>query len=165
MLGKTAGGLYWMFRFLERSENTARLIEAGVRIALTRSTDIASDWKSVVTTAGGRERYDTIYEDYTGKNAVDYLLRDTANPSSVMSSVESARTNARMVRTALTTEVWEAVNESWMAMRDALKAPIDDTRRWCAARCTARCCAMISMTLPVLASAWNAQTTQRASLM
>ena len=127
MLGKTAGGLYWMFRFLERSENTARLIEAGFRIALTRSNDTTSDWKSVVTTAGVRQGYDAIYETYTAENVVDYLLRDTANPSSVMSSVQSARTNARMVRTALTTEVWEAVNENWMAMKDALKAPIRDT--------------------------------------
>ena len=54
MLGKTAGGLYWMFRFLERSENTARLLEAGFRIALTRSQDAASEWKSVLTTAGVR---------------------------------------------------------------------------------------------------------------
>ena len=52
MLGKTAGGLYWMFRFLERSENTARLLEAGFRMALTRSSDAESEWKSVVSTSG-----------------------------------------------------------------------------------------------------------------
>lgn len=127
MLGKTAGGLYWMFRFLERSENTARLIEAGFRIALTRSNDTASDWKSVVTTAGVRRGYDAVYDGYTADNVVDYLIRDTSNPSSVMASVDSARRNARMVRTALTTEVWEAVNENWMAMKDALKAPITVT--------------------------------------
>jgi len=127
MLGKTAGGLYWMFRFLERSENTARLIEAGFRIALTRSSDTSSDWKSVVTTAGVRRGYDAIHDDYTAENVVDYLLRDTTNPSSVMAATESARTNARMVRTALTTEVWEAVNESWMAMKKALAAPVRET--------------------------------------
>lgn len=127
MLGKTAGGLFWMFRFLERSENTARLIEAGFRIALTRSNDTTSDWKSIVTTAGVRRGYDAVYDDYTAEHVVDYLLRDTTNPSSVMSSVNSARTNARMVRTALTTEVWEAVNENWMAMKDALKEPVRET--------------------------------------
>ena len=56
MLGKTAGGLYWMFRLLERAENTARLIEAGFRIALTRSTDNESEWKSVVSTASARRQ-------------------------------------------------------------------------------------------------------------
>lgn len=127
MLGKTAGGLYWMFRFLERSENIARLIEAGFRIALTRSNDSASDWKSVVTTAGVRRGYDALYDNYTAENVVDYLLRDTRNPSSAITVIDSARTNARMVRTALTTEVWEAVNENWMAMKEALKSPIPDT--------------------------------------
>lgn len=124
MLGKTAGGLYWMFRFLERSENTARLIEAGFRIALTRSNDTASEWKSVLTTAGVRAGYDAKYDTYSAMNVVEYLLRDTANPSSVLSVTDNARTNARLVRTALTTEVWEAVNENWMAMRGALKRPV-----------------------------------------
>ncbi len=127
MLGKTAGGLYWMFRFLERSENTARLVEAGFRIALTRSTDGESEWKSVVTTAGARAGYSAKYETYEGSSVVDYLLRDPANPSSVISVIENARTNARMVRTALTTEVWEAVNETWMTLKDALKRPVRET--------------------------------------
>ncbi|MFK7875556.1 MAG: alpha-E domain-containing protein [Paracoccaceae bacterium] len=127
MLGKTAGGLYWMFRSLERSENIARLIEAGFRIALTRSHDAASDWKSIVTTAGVLEGYNKIYDTYTSENVVDYLLRDTRNSSSALAVIENARTNARMVRTALTTEVWEAVNENWMAMKSSLKSPIPDT--------------------------------------
>ena len=127
MLGKTAGGLYWMFIFLERSENTARLVEAGFRIALTRSKDAASEWKSVLTTAGVRGGYDQKYDTYTAANTVDFLLRDTENPSSVISSIENARTNARMVRTALTTEVWEAVNESWMALCKTLKKPVKET--------------------------------------
>jgi uncharacterized alpha-E superfamily protein len=127
MLGKTAGGLYWMFRFLERSENTARLVEAGFRIALTRSSDPVSEWKSVVTTAGVRQLYDQKYDVYSATNVVDFLLRDTSNPSSVISAIEKARTNARMVRTALTTEVWEAVNESWMALKVSLKKPVKET--------------------------------------
>lgn len=127
MLGKTAGGLYWMFRFLERAENTARLVEAGFRIALTRSNDSASEWKSVVTTAGVRTQYDTKHDVYDATNVVDFLLRDADNPSSVMSVTESARMNARTVRTALTTEVWEAVNETWMTLKDVLKRPVKET--------------------------------------
>ncbi|MCW8842661.1 MAG: alpha-E domain-containing protein [Rhodobacteraceae bacterium] len=127
MLGKTAGGLYWMFRFLERCENTARLVEAGFRIALTRSNDPASEWKSVVITAGARSHYDAKYDSYEAAHVVDFLLRDTANPSSALSAVEKARTNARMVRTALTTEVWEAVNEGWMGIKETLKSPVKET--------------------------------------
>ncbi len=127
MLGKTAGGLYWMFRFLERSENTARLIEAGFRIALTRSSDPVSEWKSVVTTAGVRAAYDEVYDTYSSAQVVDFLLRDQRNPSSIINAITNARTNARLVRTALTTEVWEAVNENWMAMTAALRRPIPET--------------------------------------
>lgn len=127
MLGKTAGGLYWMFRFLERSENIARLVEAGSRIALTRSQDSQTEWKSIITTAAVRANYSAKYDAFTGANVVDFLLRDKDNPSSVISVVENARTNARMVRTALTTEVWEAVNENWMTLKDLLKRPIKET--------------------------------------
>lgn len=127
MLGKTAGGLYWMFRFLERSENTARLIEAGSRIALTRSRDSDTEWKSVITTAAVKTAYKQKYDTYEGSNVTDFLLRDTDNSSSVMSVVDNARSNARMVRTALSTEVWEAVNETWMTLKDALKRPIRET--------------------------------------
>jgi len=127
VLGKTAGGLFWMFRYLERSENTARLVEAGFRIALTRSTDSASEWKSVLTTAGVRAGYDTLYDIYNATNVIDYLLRETRNPSSVISVIENARTNARMVRNALTTEVWEAVNDNWMTLKQVLKKPVKET--------------------------------------
>lgn len=88
---------------------------------LTRSKDTESEWKSVLTTSGVRNGYDKKYDAYCASDAIDYLLRDTDNPSSVISSIENARTNARMVRTVLTTEVWEAVNETWMALRKTLK--------------------------------------------
>lgn len=127
MLGKTAGGLYWMFRFLERSENIARLVEAGSRIALTRSQDSETEWKSIITTASVRTNYSAKYDAFSGAHVVDFLLRDKDNQSSVLSVIENARTNARMVRTALTTEVWEAVNENWMTLKDILKKPIKDT--------------------------------------
>lgn len=124
MLGKTAGGLYWMFRFLERSENIARLLEAGFRMALTRSSDAESEWKSVVTTSGTGFGYKAKYDTYNDTLVMDWLLRDTDNPSSVMSATKSARDNARLVRTALTTEVWEAVNDSWMSLGELLAEPI-----------------------------------------
>ncbi len=127
MLGKTAGGLFWMFRSLERAENTARLIEAGFRIALTRSSDPASDWKSVIVTSAGQMGYEAKHDGYDSARVTDYLLRDGDNPSSVLSVMKSARDNARLVRTALTTEVWSAVNETWMLLTDVLKDPVPET--------------------------------------
>ncbi|NNE51718.1 MAG: alpha-E domain-containing protein [Sulfitobacter sp.] len=126
MLGKTAGGLYWMFRGLERAENTARLIEAGFRIALTRSTDPASDWRSVIVTSAQQAAFEAKYDAYTSQNVSNFLLREPSNPSSVLSVIKTARDNARLVRTALTTEVWVAVNETWMVLTDLLKETVPD---------------------------------------
>jgi len=127
MLGKNAGGLYWMFRYLERAGNTARLIEAGFRIALTRSTDPASEWKSVIITSASQEDYDAKYDGYDSARVIDFLLRDPDNPNSVLSVIKVARDNARMVRTSLTTEVWSSVNETWMLYNRILKTPISET--------------------------------------
>lgn len=116
MLGTTAGGLFWMFRYLERSENTARLVEAGLRMALTRSSNAAEEWESVVTTAGALSDFSARYDTFDSESVITFLLQDQTNPSSVRSVIESARNNARLVRTALTREVWEATNETWMSL-------------------------------------------------
>ncbi len=116
-----------MFRSLERAENTARLIEAGFRIALTRSTDAESEWKSVIVTSAAQAAYEARYNGYNSVQVVDFLLREPENPSSVLSVLKSARDNARLVRTALTTEVWLAVNETWMLFTDLLSQPVPDT--------------------------------------
>ncbi len=126
MLGKTAGGLYWMFRNLERSENTARLVEAGQRIALTRSSAAEDEWTSVLQTAAVLSGYRQKYGEVTKDQAVDWMLRDRDNPSSVLSVIESARNNARLVRTALTREVWESVNEAWMVLKEALARRVSE---------------------------------------
>lgn len=127
MLGKTAGGLYWMFRSLERAENTARLLEAGFRIALTRSSGTASEWKSVIATSAAQLAYEAKHQSYDAEKVVDFLLRDRDNPSSVLSVIKSARDNARLTRTGLTTEVWAAVNETWMVLTDVLREPVAQT--------------------------------------
>ncbi len=113
-----------MFRSLERAENTARLIEAGFRIALTRSTNAEAEWKSVIVTSAAQFAYEAKYNGYDSERVVNFLLRDTDNPSSVLSVIKSARDNARLVRTALTTEVWTSVNETWMVLTKLLEAPV-----------------------------------------
>ncbi|WP_111562977.1 alpha-E domain-containing protein [Rhizobium sp.] len=120
MLGRTANGLYWMFRYFERAENIARLIDAGIRMSLTRSSGSDDNWDGVLQSAGVREAYDEGHSKLTGPDAIDYLLRDRTNLSSVMSCVDFGRNNARMVRTALTRETWEATNEFWIELKDLL---------------------------------------------
>ncbi|MEY8099418.1 alpha-E domain-containing protein [Falsihalocynthiibacter sp. S25ZX9] len=128
MLGKTAGGLYWMFRYLERAENTARLIEAGFRIALTRSNDAESEWKSIIVSSANQAAYEALHDGYDSARVTDFLLREATNSSSVLSAIKSARDNARLTRTALTSEVWFAVNDTWMLLAKLLKDPIPVTQ-------------------------------------
>ena len=124
MLGRTAGGLMWMFRYLERSENTTRLIEAGFRIALTRPSTSDDEWASVLEAAGVRAAYEARHGRLDQAAAIDFMLRDPANPSNVLGNIEAARANARAVRTALSREVWEATNECWMEVRRVLARPV-----------------------------------------
>lgn len=116
-----------MFRCLERTENTARMVEAGFRIALTRSTDAEGEWKSIIVSSAVQAGYEAKHDGYDGARVIDYLLRDTDNPSSVLSGIKQARDNARLTRTAITTEVWVAVNETWMLLTEVLKDPIPET--------------------------------------
>jgi uncharacterized alpha-E superfamily protein len=128
MLGRTANGVFWLFRYLERAENTARLLEAGFRMALTR--DIATseeEWRSVVTTIGQRKAYQARNGTYAGIQVFNWVLRDRANDESVLRMIELARTNARMVRAGLTREVWEAINETWMRLTEALARPVRES--------------------------------------
>lgn len=126
LLGRTANGLYWMNRYIERAENMARLVDAGLRMALTRTQSASDEWASVVISAGQDVAYSRKYAEHTAANVSDFLLRDCENPSSVMASIETARFNARMVRTALTRETWESINEAWMALKRLLAKPIDE---------------------------------------
>ncbi len=126
MLGKTAGGLFWMFRYLERAENIARLFETGYRISVTRSASSVDEWSHIVTAVGSTEQYLERHSSYDFDQVVDFLLRDRTHGSSVMSSIEAARMNARLVRTALTREVWEAVNEAWMTLKAVLQQPVNE---------------------------------------
>ena len=124
MLGRNAGGLFWLFRFMERAENTARLIDAGFRLSLARPDDGQGDWESILKTTSSLQSYLELHDEVESNAAVNFLLRDKNNPSSVMSVMSSARDNARMVRTALTQEVWEAVNDGWLTVKDLLSRAV-----------------------------------------
>jgi uncharacterized alpha-E superfamily protein len=116
MLGRTAASLFWMSRYIERAENIARLTEVGYRIALT--PDIGSghreDWRSTLIAAAGLNEYLARHSEITAEKVQHFLLFDRDNPSSVRSCLETARNNARAVRTALTREMWEALNSTYI---------------------------------------------------
>jgi uncharacterized alpha-E superfamily protein len=120
MLGRTANGLFWMFRYIERAENIARLVDAGLRMSLTRSGASDEDWDGVLRSADVRDAFGEKYERVIAADAIDYLMRDLSNPSSVMACIDQGRNNARMVRTALTRETWEATNECWIEIKQVM---------------------------------------------
>lgn len=125
MLGRVANGIFWMYRYLERAENTARILQAGVRMALTRDIATAeSEWRSIIQTTGRAEGYERHHATYTGVQAWNYILREKSNPSSVMDMIDGVRNNARASRNAISGELWEVVNESWMTIRDLLAKPV-----------------------------------------
>ena len=126
MLGRTAAGLFWMFRHLERAENTARLIEAGARISLTRWQDAEDEWGSVLSALGLRDAYLADGGSLDGPAVWNHLLRG-AHASSVLSTIAEARTGARAVRTALPRETFEAVNDTWRLLAQSLSRPVSES--------------------------------------
>lgn len=124
MLGKTAGEIFWIFRYLERTENTARMLEAGFRIAMTRSVAAENEWASLISTGGNKELFLEKHKKYDAKAIIEFLLNDQDNPSSVMSAIESARNNARMARSYLSRDMWESINTCWITMKNILSKQV-----------------------------------------
>jgi uncharacterized alpha-E superfamily protein len=126
MLGRSANGVFWMSRYLERAENTARLLDVGFRMAVTRGADSRQDdeWRSVLVTIGQAAAYRARFDEYSAPQVSNFILRDRDNPGSVLSMFDAARNNARSVRTSMTREVWEATNEGWLTLRELLSRPV-----------------------------------------
>jgi uncharacterized alpha-E superfamily protein len=118
MLSRTAENLYWIARNMERAETAARLLEVGARIALLPTIEgYHSDWESLLHASGNFNGYTAKYGEATQANIESYLFFDMDNPNSVVSCITRARENGRIVRTALTTQVWDALNTAFQEMR------------------------------------------------
>lgn len=126
MLGRTANGLFWMYRYLERAENTSRLIETGQRLALTRLGNADEEWRPVLQSAGVLDDFLLRHDQVTKESAINWMLRASENPSSVANSISAARSNARAVRTALTEDVWEAVNGAYMGSKATMARKVGE---------------------------------------
>lgn len=116
MLGRTANDLYWLSRYVERAENMARLVEVGYRIVLLprEGEGYHQEWRSTLQSAGCEDGYVAKHGELDTRRVVDYLLFDPDNPSSVYSCLARARHNARAQRTAVTRDMWESLNSSWI---------------------------------------------------
>ncbi|MCC6720198.1 MAG: alpha-E domain-containing protein [Acetobacteraceae bacterium] len=117
MLGRTASSLFWMTRYMERAENIARLTQVGHRISMTPDSTggYREDWKSTLASAGCLDAFAARGTTLSAAEAQRFLVFDRDHPSSIRACLEAARNNGRSVRTALTREMWEALNSTWIA--------------------------------------------------
>jgi uncharacterized alpha-E superfamily protein len=119
MLSRTADNLYWLSRYVERAEYLARILEATRRLTDLPLTYVgeSNEWESAVATAGCGHAFYSNYEEANADNVTDFLAFSSANSSSIRSCFENARNNARAVRTALTVEMWDAINGTWLELQ------------------------------------------------
>ncbi len=118
MLSRTAENLFWLSRYVERADYLARIIEATMRLAiLPAAGDGSSEWTSALVTAGCYDAFVAAHGEPTAESAMEYLAFSENNPSSIRRCLETARSNARAVRTALTVEMWETINGAWLELQ------------------------------------------------
>lgn len=122
MLSRTADHLFWMARYTERAENTARMLDVNVQTALLPQAPRAAEegWRATLSISELQSEFDQKYPKFTSKDMLHFMVADTSNPSSIASCLRFARENARAVRGALTTEVWETQNITWLEMQSQL---------------------------------------------
>ncbi|HWT13408.1 MAG TPA: alpha-E domain-containing protein [Allosphingosinicella sp.] len=118
MLSRTAASLYWIGRFMERAEFACRLVEATIRLdSLGHHAHGDQAWRSALSVVAADPAF-TASDGFSALAARRYLTLSEDNPGSVRSCLAAARDNARAARTALTVEVWEAINRAWLIVRD-----------------------------------------------
>jgi len=115
MLSRTANSLYWTGRLVERADYLARKLDAATRLSAlpTSSGSPGNPWESALRSSGAAGAFAAAHACVDERSVRDFLAFDTANPTSIASCLEAARTHARSVRTALTVELWESINEAW----------------------------------------------------
>jgi uncharacterized alpha-E superfamily protein len=123
MLSRHANELYWMARHIERAENTARLLDVTYRTSLlpyqVREPGLAwaEPWSVPLITLGLATAYYERHSVLTAENALRFMILDSANTSSILSCLRTARESARAVRGAITSEMYEDLNGAWIEMR------------------------------------------------
>jgi uncharacterized alpha-E superfamily protein len=120
MLSRTAENLYWLARYVERAEYIARTIDATLRVTALPAAYIGktNEWESALLTAGVSASFYEVYQEANEQNVVEYLAFSPSNPSSIKNCIEAARLNSRSVRTALTSEMWDTINGSWIELQE-----------------------------------------------
>lgn len=120
MLSSTADHLFWMARSMERAENTARMLDVTYRMSLLKHATAGSfqEWQAMLSISGLHEEFEEQSAEVNAATVMRFMALDADNPGSIFSSLCNARENARAVRGAITSEMWEALNHTWLEMRE-----------------------------------------------
>jgi uncharacterized alpha-E superfamily protein len=123
MLSRTADHLFWMARYTERAENTARMLDVNVQTVLLPQSASSAEllWRGMLGISELQTPFDSHYGALTQQNVLKFMVSDPSNVSSICACLQAARENARAVRGTLTTEVWETINSTWLELRKKLK--------------------------------------------
>jgi len=141
MLSRTADCLYWMARYTERAENTARMLDVNHQTSLLPQPAefLEQSWKKLLTISKLEESFLEKYDAVTRENVLDFMIYETSNPSSIVSCLFAARENARVIRGRITSEAWETQNTTWLELQHILEARMqsDPSRllEWVKHRC------------------------------
>lgn len=117
MLSRVANSIYWMSRYLERAENVARFLDVNVNLTLDLGDSMKEQWEPLVAITGDLERFRERFKRATRANVWQFLSFDMENPNSIAACLRAARENARTIREALPTEVWEELNRFYVMIR------------------------------------------------
>lgn len=130
MLSRVAQRIYWMSRYLERAENTARMVNVNAHLLLDLPKKLPLGWAPLIEISGSTELFDEIYPEANERNVVRFLIADPRNSGSLLSSLASARENARTIRDIIPREGWEIINAVYLDTRAALPAGLAQKRRF-----------------------------------
>ncbi len=122
MLSRVAHSLYWMSRYIERAENFARLLDVNLQLLLdfqgVTTTAVEEHWDSILLSSGDEKLFEEHYELADSRSVTEFFAFDRRNPNSILSCVDSARENARMIRDQISQEMWETINELYLYLHD-----------------------------------------------
>jgi uncharacterized alpha-E superfamily protein len=130
VLSRVAENVYWLARYLERAENTARLVNVNAKLLLDLPPEYRPGWLALIDITGSRELFDACEKRAEEREIVHFLIADLDNPGSILSSVRSARENARVLPDVLPNEVWEHMNELFMEIKEKLPAALSKRTRF-----------------------------------
>ncbi len=124
MLSRVAENIYWMARYIERAENTARLITVTTNLILDLPKSANVGWEPIIEIMGSEKLFHEHYTEIDERNILRFMIADQNNPGSIVSSLQMARENARTIRDIIPRETWERINDLFLAAKSNTQSGI-----------------------------------------